>query len=1609
MKNNLAKQMTACLLAAGMAAQPAYAAVTDISNVPLGAAAGSGFLPNLLFILDDSGSMASDYNPDYVNDSNACMTTSGGSTACQRGDPPFEAGGAKGFNGVGYDPNFTYLPGLSPNGQPFINPPSGTLTTTAVTPDAYLGGTAVNVTTNITDKRYCNANNVCKRNGADNATGAVTAAGTKDPEGTTLAAGQFPYRANVSSASTINFGLPEMMTTARFARSGSTVTATTIGLYTPSRPSPLTTSDRVYVTTGNNGLNVVCVPVTSVSANGISFTYTAGGSGTIAATNGSYRKCDRGTWTRSGNTVTVTRTGGHFLQSNDLLLIDSDNNNQDKTTAAAITVPLPVAGATTFTYTGSNTGTSSGNVSWVRTGLYNDSGTVNGPAISYSITPVEYCSDVNLTTCKEFISPTGPTVPLPADPFSNAAHVRFCKTQADALAPGAVTGTSIVAPATTATPRCQLKFVNQAGLTQYIFPRYGWFNRDTIAATVTSYGNRLNRSDCPAAPSCTYTEEIQNYAKWYAYYRTRMQMMKTSAGRSFLPFISNPTATPAKPDRLRVGFITINPTTANGSNTVGANVHSSKYLRVDAFNNSAPATQVSNWYGKFYSIIPNQSTPLRLALSRAGWIFAGKLGTGLTGGIPAADDPIQASCQKNYSFLTTDGFWNQGTGQDIAGNPIGNQDNKPDDSAFNSAPAVNPYLGKFFVSRGSGTYDGAVNSATAGTTPGGSGTLADIAMYYYRTDLRGGTDLGNNATGPLTSPSTTPAGGDVSINNVNAKPTSVDFATHQHMNTFTIGLADGLMRYQPTYATDTTSDFFHIANADVGQCFWNGASQTCNWPTPQADGQSALDDLWHAAVNGRGTFYSAVNPNLLSTGLSSALNSLDIDVASAAAAATSSPQVAQGNARAFSTTYQTSTWSGEVFAQGIHPATGEVIVDGPNNGKFWEAHKLLVERVNGNPLAIPPIPPGPKRVLKMLDVTGLRTLKDFDFASLSATLPAAPPLSTERDQFLAKCTPSSMAQCTTLTPAQRLIANNGTALVDFLSGKSTNEGTVFRDRTEQHPVTGAFVNTILGDIVNAQPVAVGAPFLEYENEATDHSYPKTPVLYGDPSNPDSTAFKEVHAKRAGFLLVGANDGFLHAFDQASGTENWAYVPRFLLPNLYQLADFGYPGQHRFYVDGSPEVADVFDTTASQWKTIVVGGMNSGGRGWFALDITSPLDPKALWEFCSSATWCPNDTSGIIHSDPDLGFSYGNPVIGRRDSDGRWVVVLTSGLNNVSPGDGKGYFYILDAITGQILHKVGTGVGDTTNPSGLMKIGGYYPAGLQDPNFTHVFGGDQLGNVWRMDVSMFPKDKLDPDPSPMVPYTGPTSITTGMPYVGRLATLKDKNGRIQPITARPAGTHIGLTRIYYVGTGRYIGNSDLTDAGPGGIAWQQSIYGIRDQLDDDPIYGGAFVARLPSFRDGLLSSKVVEQTLSPSGSNRTISKNPVDWKTQDGFFIDLNPTFPGDLLPGGNSPGERVFLDVRLIFGTLFITSNVPASGGACVAGGTSFQYGLDFRTGGYVGNDATAPSGIYISKFLVGSALEQTSDNSIKALNKSQSGDPLTTDIPIDTSFLGKRFSYRER
>jgi Tfp pilus tip-associated adhesin PilY1 len=199
-----------------------------------------------------------------------------------------------------------------------------------------------------------------------------------------------------------------------------------------------------------------------------------------------------------------------------------------------------------------------------------------------------------------------------------------------------------------------------------------------------------------------------------------------------------------------------------------------------------------------------------------------------------------------------------------------------------------------------------------------------------------------------------------------------------------------------------------------------------------------------------------------------------------------------------------------------------------------------------------------------------------------------------------------------------------------------------------------------------------------------------------------------------------------------------------------------------------------DTASPVWKTILVGGLNHGGRGYYALDITTPASPKALWEFTHD----------------NLGYSYGNPVITKL-KDGTWVVIVASGYNNVGPGDGKGYLFILNADSGALIRAITTDVGDTTTPSGLARITAW--ANFPDNNNTaqRVYGGDLLGNLWRFDVN----------------GDIPTTVDPPVYDAQRLATLKDAGGVAQPITSKPELGKIAGQPVVFVGTGQLLGATD----------------------------------------------------------------------------------------------------------------------------------------------------------------------------------------------------------
>ncbi len=803
---------------------------------------------------------------------------------------------------------------------------------------------------------------------------------------------------------------------------------------------------------------------------------------------------------------------------------------------------------------------------------------------------------------------------------------------------------------------------------------------------------------------------------------------------------------------------------------------------------------------------------------------------------------------------------------------------------------------------------------TSTSVPGGTpNTLADVAMYYYKTDLR---QSGPYALG-------------------NVPSTTKDFYQEQHMTTFTLGLGlQGNMNYTSTYENNSQSDFGRIKSAANG-CPWSGAG-TCDWPAVVTTGGSpggtpaALDDLWHAAVNGRGVYYSASDPNSLVNGLAGVFAALKTQTASASSAAASNPNLTQTDNFLYSSTFRTVAWDSEIVAYRLDPATGalQVVLDPvtklPVTPVVWSADAQLNAQVQLTSDA---------RTIWTLDPTAASKLKPFLFANLSAS--ATPPLAAEQSFFANQCL--ALSQCPLLTPAQQTAANDGTNMVNYLRGQKGNEGTLYRLRAN-----------VLGDTINAVPAYVRVPSAGFLDLVT----------------PSYLTFQTANASRQAVLYVAANDGMLHAFNGDTGAELWAYVPTIVFPLMARLATDTWDVQHKYLVDGSPQTGDVYDVTAKAWKTILVGGLNSGGSGFYALDITDPANPKGLWQFCNDSTLCAT-------SDANMGLSFGSPIITKRKLDGKWVVIVTSGINNAAPaapsGNGQGWLYVLDAITGAVLDKATTGAGSTTTPSGFAKISAYADNFNIDNTALYVYGGDLLGNLWRFDLGVSPPAAL------------------------LMATLKDSAGKPQSITTRPELGLINSNRVVFIGTGRYLGLSDVADpitqSPPLPWAYNQSLYAIKD---NNASYGDP-------------RSVLIQQTLvDTGGTTRTTSKNPVNFAVNAGWFVDFNPA--------NTSPGERVNIDPQLVLGTLVLQTNIP-NNNACTVGGDSFLYQFDYASGQYV---STATGQVVAQKTYgqlgVGFAIVRTNSGVIKAEQSFSGGKlPVTAGIFIGSGKgAGRRVSWRE-
>lgn len=835
------------------------------------------------------------------------------------------------------------------------------------------------------------------------------------------------------------------------------------------------------------------------------------------------------------------------------------------------------------------------------------------------------------------------------------------------------------------------------------------------------------------------------------------------------------------------------------------------------------------------------------------------------------------------------------------------------------------------------TFGATVNSTTGPTTGatttttvtsgGTSNTLSDVAEYYYVNDLRT-TALGN-CTGSPIPPATT--GIDVCTNDV--PQSGLDGAAWQHMTSFTLGLgASGYMQFASNYPNATSGDYFDVkngttANPSGGICSWQ-ASGACNWPTPVGNEQTTIDDLWHAAVNGRGTYFSATNPASLNTGLSAALAGVSTRTGSSAAATTSNPNVTSGDNFVFSSTFTTQQWDGQLVRQQLDLSTGVV-----SSTIDWSAQTQLDSTTYTS------------RTIYTFDAAASNKLKPFTWASLTSGAGG------QQDYFLKPHIDSLSQFCVTgfcLTATDQDSSHaSGQNLVNFLRGDRSNEG-VQSDTTKYYRQR----NHVLGDIVNAEAVYVKQPLFNYADTG-----------YSD--------YITAKATRQGMVYVASNDGMLHAFNSTTGAEAWAYVPSMVLPNLYKLADKTYAAHHQYFTDGTPVSGDVYfdDGSGPAWHTIVVAGLNGGGRGYYAIDVTVPSTPKALWEF----------------TDTNMGYTYGNPVITKRA--GTWVVLVTSGYNNVSPGDGKGYLYMLNVGTGAQVtgSPISTTVGSTTDPSGLARISAWVTNATVDNTSLRAYGGDMQGNLWRFDIN---------GNIGAAGYDAHKLVTL---YANGAGTIT------QPITTRPELGLVADKPVVFVGTGRFLGVSDLSDVS------QQTFYAVKDNLDtttftNPQATGSGFVQQVVSTGGCPAGSPA---TICTTGQTvRTSTNNTVNFATDKGWYVNL-PDGVGSTSADNGS--ERANTDPTLALGTLGFTTNVPNKS-ACTSGGYSYRYVLDYRTGAPVSTSTTGVSAVKLGNALsTRGVFVRLPNNTVVQLTRLADGTTMTTNVPIGAGAAEtRRISWRE-
>ncbi|TDU30788.1 type IV pilus assembly protein PilY1 [Panacagrimonas perspica] len=415
-----------------------------------------------------------------------------------------------------------------------------------------------------------------------------------------------------------------------------------------------------------------------------------------------------------------------------------------------------------------------------------------------------------------------------------------------------------------------------------------------------------------------------------------------------------------------------------------------------------------------------------------------------------------------------------------------------------------------------------------------------------------------------------------------------------------------------------------------------------------------------------------------------------------------------------------------------------------------------------------------------------------------------------------------------------------------------------------------------------------------------HSEPALVTYGGTEAAPDITAF------------VGTNEGGLHAINAQTGVELWSFIPQELLPNLRRYAyNTGNYSNRPYGVDGPittlfrDSAGKHYSFFASGRSVLLYFGLRMGGRQYYAMDVTTRTAPTLKWVIRGGGT-------GLYR---ELGQSWGRAVPARITVNGavRSVIVLSGGydikqdLEDVPTADSMGRaVFIVDANTGERIWWGGKNPGDGNGAPDLAVTTMQYsipgtPAVIDldgDGLSDRIYVADTGGQIFRIDLNPANSGAANLATATRIATLGGTTLATAR----RFYQSPDVT-----ITRAPGSS----TRYLSIAIGSgYRGHPLETQT-------EERFYVLRDP---DVAKSATSLPTRIGTSGSITNANLYDATTNAIGSTNetTAQAAKVTLNNADGFYVRLQETSNAQV-------GEKVLSDAQTFDGQVLFTTFTPAA------------------------------------------------------------------------------------